>query len=174
MPKFQMQVTVSEDAVVSARFGAAAGSANWFTDTEVGKAVKYVADSRFDLCAAGDPIEGFVTSVESAPLDGFSVGSMQVEDRREVTLDGLQTTPGTGTVLVGDYVVCGTVTARLTALTNYRQKVCKATNQPGAAPADLANAGLMIRNAVYAWRVVSITTGTGAVGDIAVIERVNR
>jgi len=50
--------------------------------------------------------------------------------------DGLQATAGTGTIAVGDYVVCGTVVAAGTALTTTTgPKVCKATVQPTAAGA---------------------------------------
>jgi hypothetical protein len=132
MAKFQMGVTLSEDAYVTARLGAGTGAGNNLADAERGKAVKLVADSRFDLCAQGDPIEGFIASIESATLDGYTLGSVQVEDRREVIADGLQATPGVGTLAIGDYVVCGTVTAKGTALDTFQhQKVAKATYQPG-------------------------------------------
>ena len=76
--------------------------------------------------------------------------------RVAVTLDGLQATPGVGVIAVGDYVVCGTVTARGTALSG-PPKVCKAT----ASASDL----------VFKWRVVSLD-GTTAVGQTGLIERV--
>lgn len=173
MAKFQMTELLKNEDVSTVRLGPGTGSANQFNDKDVGKLVKYVADSRFDLCAAGDPIEGLVTSVESASLDGYSVGGIQFSERATVNADGLQATPGTGTILVGDYVVCGTVDARNTAKTLAYAKVCKATNQPGTLPADLTAAGNQIKNALYAWRVVAITVGTGAVGDTLVIERIN-
>ena len=110
------------------------------------------------LTAAGDEIEGFISSVESAPSGGFSVGGIVEEGQFNVTLDGLQATPGTGVVAIGDYVVTGTVVARGTAMTVY-PKVCKATG-----------AGTSLN---YKWRVVSLgTAGTGAVGTSAVIKRV--
>lgn len=171
MPKFQMTELLKENAVVTVRLGPGTGTANQFNDKDVGKLVKFVADSRFDLCAAGDPIEGVVTSVESASLDGYTVGGVQTNRRTTVQADGVQATPGTGTILVGDYVVCGTVDARNAAKTLANAKVCKATNQPGSLPADLTAAGNQIKNALYAWRVVAILTGTGAVGDTLVIER---
>jgi len=73
-----------------------------------------------------------------------------------VTFDGLQATPGTGAVAIGDYVVTGTPVAKDTALTGY-PKVCKATA-----------VGTAI---IFKWRVVSLgTAGTGAVGTTGVIE----
>lgn len=175
MAKFMIKETVingNEDAV-TVRLGAGTGSANNVTSKEVGKPVKLAAESRFDLCAAGDPIESIVVAVENATQDGYSIGSVVPCGYKEVTFDGLQATPGTGTVAVGDYVVTGTVVAKDTALTA-AMKVCKATQQPGSVPADLTAAGLQARNAAYAWRVVSLgTAGTGAVGTTGVIQRVN-
>jgi len=98
--------------------------------------------------------------------------------------DGLEATPGTGTIAIGDYVVAGTATAKGTALTSF-PKVCKATNQPGATVTTSDNVAANINaaiakvvdataNAIYAWRVVSLgSAGTGAVGTTIVIKRVN-
>ena len=74
-----------------------------------------------------------------------------------MTLDGLQATPGTGAIALGDYVVCGTVVAKGTSLAGAYPKVCKATTQTGM---------------YFAWRVVSLD-GTTAVGQTALIERVS-
>ena len=167
--KFKMKELVGVEPI-TARLGTGTGSANYYTDTEIGKAVKMVGDSRYALCAAGDAIEGFITAVETYTADDYSIGSVQQEYRKSVTLDGLQATPGTGTIDVGDYVVCGTVVAKGTALTG-SVKVCKATVQPGAVPADLTAAGVMVKNAIFGWRVVSLD-GTTAVGQTATIERV--
>lgn len=141
------------------RFGAGALLANRWDMKEQGKAVKYTAESTYDLCAAGDEIEGFVTSVEPASQNGWSIGGMTRWDLQTVTADGLQGTPGTGTIAVGDYVVAGTAVAKGTALTT-PQKVCKATTQA------------TVRNGPNNWRVLSLgTAGTGAVGTLIVIER---
>lgn len=162
-----------------------------FKDVDEGKFVKLTAESRYELCAAGDPIEGIVMAVATATSGGYSIGSIFDEDCIFVLADGLQATPGTGTIAIGDYVVCGSVTARGTDLPSF-PKVCKATNQPGAvvisglAGADTAAAVKVVldaalvkvadqmKNAMFAWRVVSLgTVGTGAVGTTIVIERVN-
>ena len=155
MAKFQMKELIGTEPI-TARLGAGSGSANYVTDVEIGKPVKLVGDSQYGLCAAGDQIEGYIAAVETYTADDFSIGSVQVEGRKRVTLDGLQATPGTGTCAVGDYVVAGTAVAKGTALT-VPMKVCKATTQTGM---------------YFAWRIVSLE-GTGAVGQIAVIERVS-
>jgi len=157
MAKFMMQELVGVEPI-TARLGAGSGAANNVDTNEIGKIVKLVGESRFNLAAAGDQIEGFITAVESATLDGFTIGAVQQEDRKTVTFDGLQGTPGTGTIAVGDFVVAGTVVAKGTAL-SAPVKVCKATTQTGM---------------YFAWRVVSLgSAGTGAVGTVGVIERVN-
>lgn len=156
MAKFKMGVLV-DTAVVTARLGAGTGSANYVDDKEIGKLVKLVGDSQYNLCAAGDQIEGQIAAVETYTADDYSIGSVQPEGRMRVTLDGLQATPGTGVIALGDYVVCGTVVAKGTSLAGAYPKVCKATTQTGM---------------YFAWRVVSLD-GTTAVGQTALIERVS-
>jgi len=142
-------------AAVTTRLGTS-GSANNYSDVDIGKFVKVTADSAHGLCAAGDRIEGYITSVEAATAAGFSIGGVQQWDSKFVTCDGLQATPGTGTIAVGDYLVCGTVVARGTALAE-PARVCKATSQALA---------------LFMWRVVGFKTGSGAVGSVALMERV--
>lgn len=157
MAKFMMGELIGTEPV-TARLGAGSGAANRVDDKEVGKAVKLAGESRYNLAAVGDQIEGFVTAVETYTLDDFSIGSVQAKGLKAVTFDGLQGTPGTGTVAIGDYVVAGTPVAKGTALSG-PVKVCKATTQTGM---------------YFAWRVVSLgAAGTGAVGTVGVIERVN-
>ena len=156
MAKFKMQPTVDTECI-TARLGAGSGSANYVTDLELKKPVKLVGDSQYNLCAAGDQIEGRIAAVETYTADDYSIGSVQEEGFIRVTLDGLQATPGTGTIAVGDYVVCGTPVAKGTSLNGAYPKVCKATTQTGM---------------YFAWRVVSLD-GTTAVGQTGVIARVN-
>jgi hypothetical protein len=85
--------------------------------------------------------------------------------------DGSQAA-GTGSLAVGDWVVAGTAVTKGTAMTLAGPKVRKATNQPGAAPADAAAAADQALVAAYGWRVMAILSGTGAVGDKVLIERV--
>lgn len=139
------------------RLGAGTGSANNLSTKDEGKLIKLVGESRYDLCVAGDAIEGVIYAVEPATSGGYTVGGRVTEGMMTVIADGLQATPGTGVIAIGDYVVAGSITAKGTQLTSYA-KVCKATSQtPG----------------IHAWRVVSLTAvGTGAVGTAIVIERV--
>jgi len=190
MTKFLMTELVDIAEVATARLGGtpAAGNPNGFTDKEVGKFVKLTAESRYALCAAGDPIEGRISSVETAPMDGISVGGVMKEGRFQVTFDGLEATAGTGVVALGDYVVCGTVVAEGTAL-SAPAKVVKATNQPNTAIVSTvggADTAAAIKTAIdaalvkvadaaangrFPWRVVSLgSAGTGAVGTTGVIE----
>lgn len=166
--KFQMRVLINPyvanltarlaDGTDTANATAATKAANLLTRLDNNKFVKMVGDSRYGLCAAGDPIEGQVTVADDvAPQDGYNLGSVQYTGRANVSLDGLAATPGTGTMVVGDYVLTGTVTPRGTVLPGH-PKVVKA--------GSLAAAG------AFPWRLVAIVNGTGAVGDYGVIERV--
>lgn len=144
---------------VTVRLGSAAGAANNLSDLDEGKLARLTTESGYDLAAAGTDIEGVITSVESAPSNGWSIGGVQrgiQGDYMYATADGLQATPGTGTLTLGGIVVAGTATAKGTALAAY-PKVCLATT-----PA----------NVVHKWRVVSLGTGAGAVGSTVVLERI--
>ena len=139
---------------ITVRLGAGTGSGNNLSDVDANKIVKLVAESRYDLAAAGDSIEGFITSIDLATTGGYTIGGVQTEGIAWATADGLQATAGTGVIAVGDLVVAGTITAKGTALTAY-PKVCKATSQAVQK---------------FMWRVVSLgTAGTGAVGTDIVI-----
>jgi hypothetical protein len=166
--------TVPDNAAVTVRYGAGSGTGNQVTQAEVGKFCKLAAESRYDNCVVGDLIEGIVYAVELAPQNGFTIASVLTNvPTLSVQLDGIQATPGTGTVAIGDFVVCGTPVAKGTALTAL-PKVCKATIQPGVSvPAALTDVDDHIKASMFAWRVVSLgTAGTGAVGTSAVIQRV--
>lgn len=151
-----IQPTAPTEASITVRLGASAAA---YTQKEEGKIVKLAAESQYNLAVAGDEIEGIVTSVESATQNQFTIAGVAAEfERATVVFDGLQATPGTGVVAIGDYVVAGTITAAGTALTSY-PKVCKATG-----------AGTTLN---HKFRVVSLgTAGTGAVGTTGVIQRV--
>lgn len=158
MPKFLFAELVDDSNVVTARLGAGSGLANNLSDADNGKLVKLVGESRYDLCAVGNEIEGRIVALEVATQDGFTIGSVQTDKRFTVTFDGLQATPGTGTIAIGDYVVAGTQVLKGTALAMLGSaKVCKAT-----AAGNTLN---------YKWRVVSLgLAGTGAVGTQGLIE----
>lgn len=157
MPKFIFTELVDIERVITARLGAGTGSANWLSDADVGKFVKLAGESRFNLNAVGDEIEGRIAGLNVATMDDYTIGSVQTARRFECTFDGLQATPGTGVIAIGAVVVTGTPVARGTALTG-PARVCQATT-----PA----------NVVTKWRVVSLgSAGTGAVGTTGLIERV--
>lgn len=159
MAKFKFGVLVDGAAVVTARVADGTGSSNQLTKSDNGKLLKLKGDSQYGLCAVGNEIEGFlVQGDDQAPQDGYNLGSVQMEGRFVAVCDGLQATPGTGTIAVGDFVVAGTPVARGTALTEAGPRVCKAT---------ASSSGL-----TFLWRVVSIVSGTGAVGDTVIVEEV--
>lgn len=149
--------TVPDDATVAVRLGAGNAESDRMSALDAGKLVKLAGESRYDLTAAGDEIEASIYAVELAPQNGYTIGSVLQEGRLFATFDGLQATPGTGVIAIGDIVVAGTPVAKGTAMSGYA-KVCKATT-----PAAV----------VHRWRVVSLgTVGTGAVGTVGVIERI--
>lgn len=159
MANFQMDVTLSElNEFVTARVADDSVGAQPLNDSDVGKFVKLKFTSQYGLCAAGDEIEGIMASgPDSALHNGFPLASVRRNGRLRVTLDGLQATPGTGVIAVGDFVVAGTVVARGTSLADAPPKVCKAT---------AVGTGI-----VHTWRIVALY-GTTAVGQIGLIERV--
>jgi hypothetical protein len=136
-----------------------------YDDKEVGKFVKLSAGSRYQLAAVGDSIEGYIGSTEPASIDGYCFGTVYDRGRKRVTLDGLQATPGTGVVAVGDAVVVGTVVAKGTALSG-PARVCKMTD-----PTTVA--GVLAVAVKPIWRVVEIFGASGTPGTTALIERVN-
>lgn len=160
MAKSHLSETIHSERIDTVRLGNT-GAANLYADAEVGKIVKLAGDSRYVLAAVGDPIEAFVTSVNVGTTDGYSIGGVVKTGAKEVVLDGLQATPGTGTVAVGDLVKTGTVVAKDTRLSlgtfGMSARVVKATDQtPG-----LIN-----------WRVEALLDGNGNVGSRAIIVRI--
>lgn len=170
---FYRTETAPSAAAITTRLGAVSTA---FPDTEIGKFVKPSGESGYVLCAVGDLIDGYVSSVSSdkGTSAGFVLGSVQRRECKSVTFDGSQAA-GTGAIALGDAVVAGTPVAQGTALTiGTVAKVRKATLQPHVtAPAALADVPTHINASQYMWKVISLgTVGTGAVGTIGVIERV--
>lgn len=158
---------------MTVRLGSAANAGGNLSFADEGKLVKLVGESQYDLCAVGDLIHAAILSVSPATSAGWTIGGVLDEDMMFVTADGLQATPGVGAIAVGDFVVAGTITAKGTKLATYA-KVCKATVQIGAIPADLTAAGAMALASLHAWQVVSLgPVGTGAVGTSIVIKPLN-
>lgn len=159
MAKFLITPTTQNQITVTARLGgnAAGTRAN---DNDVGKGVKLVGDSNYGLLSAADAIEGVITSVETGVYDGYSLGGVQTKGYLNATAYGLQATPGTGAITVGQYVLAAAPAAIQTAETlSTTMRVVSATNQATAA------------SAAFKARVVSLgPVGTGAVGTAIVIE----
>ena len=159
MAKFLITPTTQNQITVTARLGgnAAGTRAN---DNDVGKGVKLVGDSNYGLLAAADAIEGVITSVEPGSYDGYSLGGVQTKGYIDATAYGLQATPGTGAITVGQYVLAAAPAAiQVKETLSTTLRVVSATNQATAA------------TAAFKARVVSLgPVGTGAVGTAIVIE----
>ena len=159
MAKFLITPTTQNQITVTARLGgnAAGTRAN---DNDVGKGVKLVGDSNYGLLAATDAIEGVITSVETGVYDGYSLGGVQTKGYIDATAYGLQATPGTGAITVGQYVLAAAPAAiQVKETLSTTLRVVSATNQATAA------------TAAFNARVVSLgPVGTGAVGTAIVIE----
>ena len=159
MAKFLITPTTQNQITVTARLGgnALATRAN---DNDVGKGVKLVGDSNYGLLSAADAIEGVITSVETGIYDGYSLGGVQSKGYIDATAYGLQATPGTGAITVGQYVLAAAPAAiQVKETLSTTLRVVSATNQATAA------------TAAFKARVVSLgPVGTGAVGTAIVIE----
>lgn len=167
MAKFKFQETIGTGGRTALLGSGSADQAPnaTYSDKEIGKIVKLSADSRYQLAAVGDEIEAFVLSTEPATIDGFCLGTIVGKREvayKKVTLDGLQATPGTGTVAVGDYVVTGTAVAKGTAL-GEPPRVCKRTD-PSTVAGTLGS--------TFRWRVVAIYGTSGTPGTQALVEPV--
>jgi len=82
MSRFVSQVNVGENTNVTYKITGAV------TDADVNKPVKLSATDLVVLCSDGDPIYGFINSVERATADGKVVVGVQIGGRRKVTLSG--------------------------------------------------------------------------------------
>lgn len=153
---FGVLVNMSEDSIISAALGA--NAAGKLTDKDIGKAVKLAGDSRYEVCADGNDIEGIVAAIEPHTVNaGLGFGSVQTQGRV------VASNAGAAPIAVGAYVVAaaqpavGTEIALLTTGT-----------QTGTRPVPVkAGAGT-----VFKWRVIALLGGAGAVGTPILIERV--
>lgn len=137
---FKILPVVDENLYRSAIFASA------LTDADVGKPVKLVSTDTYDICGAGDGIDGFVASLDSITMGGKVFGSIMV--------DGVQAVQLKGAVAIGAVVAAAAPSALGTAETNKLAQV--SVHTPVATD--------MVR-----WRLVS---GTGLDGDLtAVVER---
>lgn len=102
MAKFQLEKLVRTEAFTY-RGGTIQDP---LTDADVGKAVKLSGDNQVDLCADGDEILGFISSVEPGTLDGYVIVGVKEQDFQEVD---------TGSLTFGARVVAASNPAKGTA-----------------------------------------------------------
>ena len=125
-------------------------------DADIGKPVKLVATDRYDLCADGDEIEGFVDSISASSVGGYSFGTIRKGPFIRVELSG--------DAAVGSLVEAAAPAAAGTAETNGLPVV--------SAHVEVITTVTTLRDSTFKhnYRVVS---GTGLDGDLtAVVERV--
>lgn len=133
--------------VVSAALGASSSAK--LNDNDVGKPVKMGSAQNYVVCSAGDDIEGFVVSIEANTVnDGFSFGSVIRNKRMLAQVDAAQT----GTLAVGEYAVAGASSALGTKDTYPKVKEGSPSH--------------------FHWRCIRIVSGTGAAGDLVLLEKI--
>lgn len=143
-----------------------AGTKGKFTGNDIGKALKLVSDSTYDLCGPGDEIEEILYALaaqQPTVNNGFQIGTICDDGQFLGIVDS-------GTVAVKDYLVSGDNAASIGAsirpagkeTTNYA-RVRKYT-AGGGDPAT----------PIHKWRVVSIlvNVSSGGVGSVVLAERV--
>lgn len=139
-----------------------AGNKGTFTDKDFGKPLKLVADSTYDVCGDGDEIEEILEAMaaqQTTVNGGYQIGSIRNDGTALAIV-------GSGTVTVGTIVVASA------------QAAIGTSNSPAGKPTTAfvkvksAGDAAAQKAVVHKWRVVSIRTGTGAVGDEVLIERV--
>lgn len=142
MTAFAFQETVPAPTMMTAALGT--GSAQVWTDKEIGKALKLSAsdDSTMVHVTGGDEIFGFLKAVAIGTVnDGYGHGSVQIEGWMEAKVGANQ---GGSAMAVGDWVVADTPVAHGTA--------GMATVKTSA-------------SAKQGWQVMRILSGTGVAGD---------
>lgn len=155
------ETSTDNQPVVTAKLGTVG---NYFSDADRGKAVKLIGDSNYGVCVAGDPIEGFVSSVENFTADNQTVGSVRVGpsgNKKEALI-------ATAGWAIGNYVVADAQAALGTnndAATQFPRPKVKLT-------ADQTSA--TIQALTFKWRIIAALDGTtiGQANGVVVIERV--
>ncbi len=124
---------------------------NKLVENDIGKPVKLAANNNYVVCANGDPIDGFVDSIDAVTVnDGFSKGGVIRDGRKEAQVDAAEV----GTAVVGTFVAAGTPAALGTKDTHPQvELITPAAGQP-------------------LWQVIRVISGTGVAGDLVLIERV--
>lgn len=137
MAKFLFGETIHQEKIITTRLGTVAEP---LTSNDIGKPVKLIGDSAYGLCAAGDNIEGIVSSINNATQDGFVIGG--------VSRTGYAFAQAGVVLAIKDQVVAGANAARGVKQAGYMR-----VNKAGASPTGKSR------------RVESLgDAGTGAVG----------
>lgn len=124
------------------------GSAEFDSETDIGKGMKLGTSQNYVLAVGGDEIEGVIASVEPFNVnDGFSFGTIQADRRIEAEVGANQA----GALAIGALVVADTQDAAGTLGT---------LQVKGGTPAT------------FKWRVLRHVTGTGVTGDTVLLEKV--
>ena len=149
MADFKFQVLTHSPErlnVISSKLGPDANTK--YTDLDKKKAVKLGAHGNHVLCVAGDEIEGFIDSVDAATAGGFSFGGVARSNRGFRVEAQVGAGQGATSLAVGDLVV--------------------ADNQLAVGTKGLpqVKAGAPVH---HVYRVLTVN-GTGAVGDVVVLE----
>lgn len=147
--KFRFEETIHSHNIYTARLGTKAAP---LVKADIGKAVKLIGDSQYDLCEAGDAVQAFVTSVEvdQGKIDGYHIGGTCSVGLKNATVVG-------AALAVDDYVTAAAQPAKGTKL---------AAPMPVTKAADQAAA----KAAPFRARVVSLgDVGTGAAGTTVVL-----
>lgn len=138
------------------------GNKGQFTDKDFGKPLKLVADSTYDICAAGDEIEEILDAIaaqQSTVNNGFQIGTIRDDGQFLGIIDDV-----TEPLAVGKYVVAGAQAA----LGTRNAPAGKETTAFAKVRCVANNTRASILNK---WRIVSIQSGSG-VGAIVLVERV--
>jgi hypothetical protein len=157
MTDFAFTELVDGALTYSTAFGTPAAK---FTDTDRNKLVKLgTVGNTYVLCADGDDIEGYVHSLETWTVnDGYSFGSVRKNGRKYAQAASALT--------VGAYVVAAAPTALGTPLPGGSTSPV-GQHVPMGLPLVKAGPGVN-----HKWRVIAIVSGSGAIGDKVLIERV--
>lgn len=143
---FTELVDVGTKAIYSTALGGGTGSK--FGDKDLRKPVKLSTANNYILATAGDEIEGFVSSVEAFTVNGgYTFGGVQTSGRIIAKVGAAQV----GTLTIGEFAVA----AGSSALGTKDDYPLVVQGTP----------------ATFKWRVIRIVSGTGAAGDLVLLER---
>lgn len=152
--KFGVRVPALPLAYESAALGASAGAK--LADADVGKLVKLAASNNYILAVATDNIEGIVTAIDPATVNnGFSFGTVY---RRPIEFEAVNA--GGAGIAVGALVVAAAQAALGTANGTLGQASYQLPRVQAGTPTN-----------GFIYRVKSLLSGTGAVGDVILVEK---